>query len=258
VSLTKDPLDPGYGGSIADAKQISKKVKGGNWLFTSHGIEKHADKDETWTPKKDVEDWKNNGKRPVPIPRSPCTYCEDHYWTQINMTWNSDRKSNLLSDAASPTSINTESKIKSRLLHGNVGQVNFTNLHLRDIYSNTQSLSNSPQSDLHKKLWREDRGNNRLTIENKPGGIDKGQVALKEVQPFHYIPFWIPNKIDLHPERKYVIPNKHCRSRDCGENQEIWIVFPIVELTIKALVVGPWLRSAKRIIVEETSLSPIS
>jgi hypothetical protein len=60
----------------------------------------------------------------------------------------------------------------------------------------------------------------RLTMENQPYGIDKGQIALKEVQPLHEIPLRFPNQIDLHADGKDAIPNKHCRRRDCGENEK--------------------------------------
>ena len=55
-------------------------------------------------------------------------------------------------------------------------------------------------------------------IENEPNGVNKGQVALEEVQPFHESPLWFPNEIDLHPKGKDVVPNKHRRRDDCRES----------------------------------------
>ena len=76
-------------------------------------------------------------------------------------------------------------------------------------------------------------------MENKPSGIDKRQVALKQVQALHECPLRFPNEFDLHCEGKKVVPNKHRHRRDCGENKKFLNGFPIAELTLEALAVGP-------------------
>jgi hypothetical protein len=50
--------------------------------------------------------------------------------------------------------------------------------------------------------------------------IDKGQVALKQVQSLQEIPLGCPNQIGLHSEGKDVIPNEYRTRRDCGENEK--------------------------------------
>jgi len=56
-------------------------------------------------------------------------------------------------------------------------------------------------------------------------GIDKGQIALKEVHPLHEIPLRFPNQIDLYSERKEVIPNKYHTDCNYGEDQKIQLLF---------------------------------
>ena len=134
-------------------KQISHKSRMGILLLTCQGIDEFTHDDEAWTPNKDVEDREDNGQTSVPIPHSPCPYCEDHCWIPINATRNRNWKTNLLSDAASPKTNNSGSrrKVNSLTLHSNVRLVNFTNLNWHRIYSDTQSSSNSPPFDLEKK-----------------------------------------------------------------------------------------------------------
>ena len=95
-----------------------------------------------------------------------------------------------------------------------------------------------------------DRRDIRLTIENKPNGVNKGQVTLKEVQPLHEIPLCLPNEIDLHPEGKDVVPNEHRRRHDCRESQKTSISPPMAELTFNILAGGRTImirsESAKR------------
>jgi hypothetical protein len=78
----------------------SKSSGLGIWPLTSYGIGNHADDDETWTTKQDIEDWKNNAQTPVLVPHGPHPYGEDHCWTPINTTRNRDWTWTILSDKA--------------------------------------------------------------------------------------------------------------------------------------------------------------
>ena len=77
-----------------------------------------------------------------------------------------------------------------------------------------------------------------LTRENEPDGINKGQVALKKVQPLHEIPLQFPYEIDLHFESKDVVPKEHHTRHHCPESQKGSIASPIAEFTFKILPVG--------------------
>ena len=46
--------------------------------LTGDGINKSDHDDETYSAEKDIQDWKNDGQSPVPIPHGPSTKREDH------------------------------------------------------------------------------------------------------------------------------------------------------------------------------------
>ena len=68
------------------------------------------------------------------------------------------------------------------------------------------------------------------------GDINKWQVALKQVQPFHETPLRLPDQIYLHAEHKDVVPNIYRRGDDCGKNQKDSIASPRAELTVEILM----------------------
>jgi len=121
------------------------------------------------------------------------------------------------SDAATPRPVNTGRKMNSLPLMSM--DERYGPPLLKDKCRHTVFVKPLPPVWSRTKGFRVKKNSEQLrpTIESN-GGLDKRQVALKKVQRLHESPSRFPDQIDLHVERKDVVPNIYCRGNHCGKN----------------------------------------
>jgi len=77
---------------------------------------------------------------------------------------------------------------------------------------------------------------NKADRQESEGDLDKWQVALKKVHPRHGSPPRFPDQLELHVERKNVVPNIYRSGNDYAKNQKGSTAPPMAELTLKILM----------------------